>query len=290
MKYYHGTKQKGQYFEGWYFKHRKNNDFLALIPAVHIDKSGHKSASLQIITDNDSHWIEYPDSEFTAFENCFRVQVGNSVFSSEGARLNVESGDISLHGEVRYGAFTPLRYDIMGPFRFFDMQCSHGVLSLNHTLSGTLTLSGRKLDFSDGVGYIETDRGRSFPNSYLWTQCVWDANSIMLSVAEIPTFAGKFTGCICSVLYGGREWRLATYLGACIKSLSKTGVEIQQGKYRFTVEIERQKGQPLRAPVMGNMERVIRENLSTVATYRFWRGEELIFEHSDLSSFEYSAK
>ena len=66
------------------------------------------------------------------------------------------------------------RSDIMGSFRFFaGMQCAHGVVSMEHSLSGTLELNGRQLEFSDRTGYIETDRGRSFPSEYLWTQCTW---------------------------------------------------------------------------------------------------------------------
>ena len=62
----------------------------------------------------------------------------------------------------------------MGPFRFLPgMECSHGVISMGHALEGTLTLNGAVLDFAGGTGYVETDRGRSFPSAYLWTQCAW---------------------------------------------------------------------------------------------------------------------
>lgn len=68
--------------------------------------------------------------------------------------------------------FTPLRSDIMGPFRFLPgMECSHGVISMGHSLEGKLDLNGKRIDFSGGTGYVETDRGRSFPSAYLWTQC-----------------------------------------------------------------------------------------------------------------------
>ena len=74
--------------------------------------------------------------------------------------------------------------------------------------------------FSNGSGYIETDRGHSFPRKYLWTQCLWDGpkcGSLMLAIATIPLPVGGFTGCICSIFYGVREYRLATYRGVKIE-------------------------------------------------------------------------
>ena len=47
------------------------------------------------------------------------------------------------------------------------LQCSNGVISMGHSLKGTLELNGRSLDFSNEIGYIETDQGRSFPSAYL---------------------------------------------------------------------------------------------------------------------------
>lgn len=49
------------YFEGWYFKHQnRQGQTLALIPAFHIDNGGHRSASLQVISNDRSWWLEYP--------------------------------------------------------------------------------------------------------------------------------------------------------------------------------------------------------------------------------------
>ena len=51
-KYYHGAKKRGPYFEGWYLKcQTREGAALALIPACHIDRSGRRSASLQVIAD-----------------------------------------------------------------------------------------------------------------------------------------------------------------------------------------------------------------------------------------------
>lgn len=294
MKFFHGAKRTGPYFEGWYLKHQsKSGRTLALIPAFHMDAGGRRAASLQVISDRQAWWLEYPATQFHADPERFQVRLGQSSFGNQGIDLHVEQDGLSLHGALGYGPFAALRSDIMGPFRLFgSMQCSHGVLSMGHSLQGALRLNGEEIDFSNGMGYIETDRGRSFPRAYLWTQCAWDGperGGLMLAVATVPLPVGSFTGCICSVLYQGREYRLATYRGARIEEWSPSGAIIRQGKYRLKVELLEPRAQPLRAPAEGRMERTVHESLCAPTRYSLWQGETLLFRHTDPSaSFEYS--
>lgn len=293
MNYYHGGKKRGPYFEGWYLKHQtKDGKALALIPAFHIDGTGRRSVSLQVIADNASWWLEYPDTGFHAAEMLFQIRMEQGLFNARGVWLNVEENGLCLHGNLRYGPFTPLRSDIMGPFRFFaGMECAHGVLSMGHTLDGTLTLNGQVLDFSGGTGYLETDRGRAFPSAYLWTQCSWQEPehvSLMLAIASIPLPVGSFTGCICALIDQGREYRLATYRGARVERWSAAGAVIRQGNYRLEVEVLETQALPLRAPIGGGMGRIIHESLRATLRYRFWSGGALLLDHTDpCASFEY---
>ena len=295
MEFFRDTNRTGPYFEGWYFKHQNpQGQTLALIPAFHIDRDGRRTASLQVISKDQAWWLEYPEAHLKVSRQPFQVQIRQSSFGSQGIDLHIRQDNLSLCGSLRYGPFTALRSDIMGPFRFFaGMQCSHGVISMGHSLSGTLKLNGERLDFSDGIGYIETDRGRSFPSRYLWTQCVWDRpkqGSLMLAIAAIPLPVGGFTGCICSVLYCDQEYRLATYRGVKIEAWSSAGAVIRQGKYRLEVELLNERRQALRAPVEGRMERTIHESLCAEVRYRFWCGHNLLFQHTDPNaSFEYSS-
>ncbi|MCI8804258.1 MAG: hypothetical protein HFG01_13225 [Oscillibacter sp.] len=292
MRFFRSTRETGPYFEGWYFKHQnRQGQILALIPAFHTDREGRRTASLQVISGDRSWWLEYPEAQVS--RQPFQVQIGRCCFGSRGMELQIRREGLSLQGALQYGPFTPLRSDIMGPFRFFaGMQCSHGVISMGHSLSGTLELNGERLDFTGGTGYIETDRGRSFPSRYLWTQCVWDGaeqGSLMLAIAAIPLPVGSFTGCICSVLYQGREYRLATYRGARIEAWSPSGAAIRQGRYRLEAELLNEQRQPLRAPVEGSMERTIHESLRAEVHCRFRQGNRLLFQHTDpCASFEYS--
>ena len=291
------NKANRPYFEGWYFKCRtKDGKTIALIPAIHKDDSGQGSASIQVISEAGTWWLEYPEAEFHVVRQPLRVSLGPNTFGEEGISLQVERSGLSLHGNLRHGHLTLLQSDIMGPFRFIsELECTHGVVSMGHHLDGTLTLNGETFDFSSGYGYIETDRGRSFPDKYLWTQCGWtkpEATSLMLAVATIPALKHiRFTGTICSIHYNKREYRLATYKGARIKACSEHGAEVVQGKYRLLVEVLEKQGQPLRAPMEGAMGRIIHESLCSKVRYRFWEKGNLLFDHTDNgASFEYAEK
>lgn len=295
MDFFHSTSGTGPYFEGWYLKHQTpQGQTLALIPAFHTSSEGRRTASLQVLSNDASWWLEYPEMSFQFSRRPFQIEIEHSSFSSQGINLRIRQKGLSLRGVLRYGPFTALRSNIMGPFRFFEgMQCSHGVISMGHTLEGMLELNGKCLDFSGGTGYIETDRGRSFPSAYLWTQCVWDGperGSLMLAVATVPFLAGGFTGCICAALYRGREYRLATYRGAKIEKWSSSGAVIRQGKYRLEAQMLHAQRQPLRAPAEGRMERTIHESLCAEVRYRFWHGKDLLFQHTGSNaSFEYAS-
>ena len=64
MSFVHNTNRTGPYFEGWYLKHQnRNGQTLALIPAYHIDSTGQRTASLQVISNSEAYWLEYPDAQ-----------------------------------------------------------------------------------------------------------------------------------------------------------------------------------------------------------------------------------
>ena len=292
-KYFHGSNKTGPYFEGWYFKcQTRDGHALALIPAFHISENGEQSASIQVITGGQAWYLDYSASAFTASQDSLHIVIGENRFSDAEVHLNVEQEDLSLHGEVEFSPFQILKSDIMGPFQWFaKMECVHSVISMRHVLRGRLEINDSVLDFNEGIGYIEADRGRSFPATYLWTQCLWDNCSMMLSIADIPLGKLQFAGCICAIVLDGKEYRLATYWGVRILNWSDKGASLRQGKYRLEVDLLEQKAQPLRAPSDGNMSRTIHESLCARIRYRFWQGDRLLFDHTDDStSFEYAQK
>lgn len=288
MRSFHGGQGHGAFFEGWYLKHQKGGRTLALIPACHRDRTGRPSASLQVVT-NDRTWaVDFPDGDFWAAEDRFSVALGRSRFGEKGVALDVEGEGLRLTGELRYGPFTALRSDIMGPFRFVPgLQCRHGVLSLSHRLEGALTLNGETWDFTGGLGYIEKDWGCSFPKTYLWTQGAWPGVCVVAAAADVPLGPGRITGCICAVWYGGREYRLATYRGARVEEESKTRLRVCQGRYTLEAELLEGTGLDLRAPEQGDMgRRTIRERPAGQVRYTFREGKQLLFSHVGTAGFE----
>lgn len=271
-------------FEGWYLKHQKDGRTLALIPGCASEK-----AFIQVVTDEQAHIAEYPTWHYKKAGG--RVTVGASIFAPEGVTLDIHMSGIELTGALAYRGLTPLSSDIMGPFRFFPMECRHSVVSMRHTVVGGLMLNGEAWDFDGGRGYIEGDSGRSFPTSYAWTQCsAFDADcSIMASIARIPFLGLRFWGCICVVLLGGREYRLATYHGARVRRMQKDVLELEQGKYKLLIRVEQAApGHGLPAPDRGVMRRVIREAPACRAHYLFTEGTDTQFYGvSDHASFEF---
>ncbi|MDR0293105.1 MAG: hypothetical protein LBH95_03000 [Oscillospiraceae bacterium] len=270
------------YFEGWYHKHQARGGSLAVIPG-----RADGGAFVQVVTDNGSYNISYPLSEYDRRDV---LTVGGNRFSRSGVTLGISRPELTLTGEIRYTDLTPIRGDIMGPFRFIPMECRHEIVSMRHRLTGSVLLNGNTLDFSDGIGYIESDRGRSFPDAYAWVHCnsfEGDA-SIVASAARIPFCGGRFWGCICVVWLNGREYRLATYRGAKIRRCEPGILELRQGKYRLTVTADTHDGQPLAAPSLGAMDRVIYEDLSCPARFRFTEGGHVLLDETSAhTSYEY---
>ena len=198
------------YFCGWYFKCQSDTQTLAVIPAIHKSKD-ERSCSIQVITDTASQNILFPYSEFQ--KSGFNISIDENKFSKNGFSLNINTPELSVIGSVHFGSFSPIKYDIMGPFRYVPfMECRHSIISMKHTVNGELTINRVPYIFKNDVGYIEGDRGRSFPKEYAWTQCSFSEGSIMLSVADVPIYGYHFTGIIGIVLHNGKEYRIATYL------------------------------------------------------------------------------
>lgn len=242
---------------------------------------------MQIITDNKTFNIQFDKLEYR--EKPLYVKIGDCIFSDKGITLEFKSNDLTLKGTLNFEEISPIRYDIMGPFKFVPfMQCRHRVYSMSHKINGEILVNNQSFKFENGIGYIEGDCGRSFPKKYIWTGCSSRSNSLMLSVADIPFLGIHFTGIIGIVLLGGKEYRIATYLGARIWQISENTVTVKQGGFEFTAKLMKKKAQPLAAPTNGNMCRTIHESASCEAYYRFSHKGNILCEFTtDKASFEF---
>lgn len=294
MKQFHGSHKKHSFFEGWYLKHQQQDCIISLIPAFHLDSSGKPSSSIQVITADYTGCAQFPAQQLLVNQHRFSVQIEKNHVSDTGISVDLELEDFYVKGTLSYGPLTPPETDMMGPFRHLPfMQCNHGVLSLTHSLQGSLDINGITMDFTGGTGYIEKDWGSSFPQSYLWTQSNWDSPDgspccVMLSIAHIPMITTHFTGCICSVYYQGIEYRLATYHHAKILEYTPLLAVIEQGDYRLLAQRYETSSRPLYAPSNGNMTRTIHESVSTAVRYHFSIRNETLFDITlPNSCFEY---
>lgn len=273
-------------FYGWYLKCQSDTQTLAVIPAVHNTRNK-RTCSIQVITDNNAWTVTFPANSFRQTKK--NIFIGENRFGEKGINLAIHTPQLSIRGKLDFGPLFPLKYDIMGPFVLVPfMECRHSVWSMRHSVSGNVYINEQKYSFQNALGYWEGDRGRSFPKEYVWTQCCFSGGALMLSVADIPMAGFHFTGIIGAVLWQGKEYRIATYLGArAIKIQNKT-VRIIQGNLELDVRLLEASEQPLNAPSKGDMVRTIHESASCRTFYRFRKkGRTLFAFETDRASFEF---
>lgn len=258
------------YFKGYYFKHQKDDFTLSVIVGI-----SNTERFIQIITNEYSEKIPFEKGNY---------------FSKKGILLNIHSQKTSLSGSLKYKDLSPIRYDIMGPFSIFPMQCKHGIISMKHRIEGSVVLNGNIIDFTDGTGYIEMDEGSSFPSSYMWVQANdIDKNcAITAAVARIPFLGFHFRGVICMIQYKGKEYRMATYYGARIIKCSEDEMILRQGRYTLRIKVDAKSAFRLAAPEKGEMNRTILEAISCPAYFHFMKKDKSIFQfRSQHASYEY---
>lgn len=253
------------YFQGYYYKHQKDGNTICFIVG-----RTKRDDFIQVITNEKVY--HYPSHD------------GIKV-TKKG--IWVDLSDVK--GVISYGKLSPLKSHIMGPFRYLPMQCSHSVSSMEHPLKGSFLIEGTPVDFTGGKGYVEGDKGRSFPCNYMWLHCndFKVPLSIMASVADIPFMGIHFMGCICAILYQGKEYRLATYRGVKIQEANQGALVLTQGSYRLEVWVKPDAFHPLKSPVSGKMKGMIHEsNCSDIHVRFFSKGKMLFDENSSNASFE----
>lgn len=274
------------YFCGWYFRCQSDNQTLAVIPSIHKTRES-SFCTIQMITDTEAFHVQFPYSDYKKDRQS--IKISENQFDSDGITLNIASPGLCACGSIRFGAFTPIMYGIMGPFKYVPfMQCRHSVFSMRHLVNGGIVINGTPFVFQDAIGYIEGDQGYSFPREYVWTQCSFPTGSLMISIADIPFGALRFTGVIGVVLLNGKEYRIATYLGAKVVRITSEEIIVQQGAYTFIVKPQELSGHPLRAPISGAMKRTIHEHPSCKVYYCLEKnGISLLELNARNAAFEY---
>jgi hypothetical protein len=194
----------------------------------------------------------------------------NNHFSLEGIHLDLPDlkGHISFDGQVPW----PVNFispGIMGPFAYVPfMECYHGIVSMNHSLSGMLQHKSKNIDFAGGKGYIEKDWGKSFPSGYVWMQSNHfkkDGVSFKASVAKIPWLGSSFIGFIAGIWVNNKLIRFTTYNRCSLKKCAihdhLVELEFDHPTYKLIVQAEREEATDLAAPILGAMSGKIAESM-----------------------------
>jgi tocopherol cyclase len=281
---FQGNLRNKNYFEGWYFKQVTSNleNVWSFIPGISLSPEG-KTAFIQVIDGISGYtaWFDYPLDTFLYDPASMKVKVGNSWFTEDGIHIDINQNGQSFSGELTFDHRTGfpssvLSPGIMGWYSFVPfMECKHGVVSVNHTIKGSLNHNNKVIDFSGGKGYIEKDWGTSFPESWIWIQSNHFNEphaSFMFSVAKIPWLGNYFIGHICFLFLNGKFYRFATYNGSKIKSLTWSenllSITIAGSKHVLEVSVIPNKGGHLKAPVSGKMSRIIKESIDSTVTLK----------------------
>lgn len=230
--------QKPPFFEGWYYKliDATEQKRYAVIPGVFLSEDPHAFVQVLDGRTGQTTYHRYSVDEFWAADDRFEVHIGPNRFNASGLTLLIDRPEQQISGTLSFGSITPFPVTltspgIMGWYAWVPfMECYHGVVSLDHTIYGSLIVDGETADLTDGRGYGEKDWGQSFPEAWIWFQTNHfdtPGTSLTASVAIIPWQNQAFRGFIIGFWHQGRLLRFATYTGAQIERLDVLDHEIR---------------------------------------------------------------
>lgn len=297
---YHGHHRRPPFFEGWYFKivDAQEKHRYAIIPGIFLsDDPERHHAFIQVLDGltGSATYHRFPAEAFQAAENSFEVRIGDNTFSSRHISLNIADEQACIQGTVRIEGgvpwpVSPFSPGIMGPFGLIPvMECYHGVVSLDHALSGTLTINDEAISFDNGRGYIEKDWGKSFPAGYLWMQTNHfhaTGTSFVGAIAIIPWTGYAFPGFLVGFWHKGQLHRFATYTGAKTEHLEiadeRVHWTIRRQNLRLHISAERTAGGLLLGPTREDMSSRVGETMLSTVDITLTKisrgGERLIFQ------------
>lgn len=176
---FQGDLKSKNYFEGWYFKQVSADckSVLSLIPGISLFEGDPHSFIQYIfknIDENGNHslkagYCRYPVSQFQFSQNPLKIKVGDSTFSEKQIRINLQDNDFAISGMLELGDFNSIEKsflmpNIMGFFAYIPkMQCYHGIISMDHTLHGEISITTSVLD--TGVAKVATSKPSLVPVS-----------------------------------------------------------------------------------------------------------------------------
>ena len=108
----------------------------------------------------------FPFDSFKANPKKHIIEIDKNRFTTNSIDLNLKN----IRGSLNFQNITPWSSSffspgIMGPFSFVPfMECYHGILSMDHTITGELLIKNKKVDFTSGERVYRKRLGTLFPN------------------------------------------------------------------------------------------------------------------------------
>lgn len=276
---HHPPGRRRPFFEGWYYKVVNSDEDrrYAIIPGVFYGETPAQDHAFVQVMDGRSASVvmqKYAIDQFNPSAQKFDLMVGPNHFTGNSLALDISTADLNVRGNLQFNNTQPWPVTltspgIMGWYAYIPfMQCNHGVLSLDHTIQGSLTINGKETDFTGGRGYIEKDWGESFPDAWVWTQSNhFDlvGTSLTASIAIIPWLKSAFPGFIIGLLHEGILHRFTTYNGSRVETL-KPGEKhidwvVRNKSHRLSLHIERSQSLDLYAPTRTDMSGRVAESI-----------------------------
>ena len=272
---FQGWNRRKSYFEGWYFKvlNEAETKAFAIIPGIAINDPGKGQAFVQVLDGKKqtARYHKFDIEEFLPSADKFNVAIQDNTFSRQSLHLDLPE----LKGELHFTNQVPwpnhwYSPGIMGPYTFLPlMECYHGIVSMDHEITGQIEVDGEVLDFSNGRGYIEKDWGQSFPSAYIWLQSNHFSRpgiSVKVSVAKIPYLGFSFVGFIAGVWLSDRLIQFTTYNRSFLRKSTidaeKVELVMENKKYRLEILVRRETSTVLASPIMGLMDGRIEESMN----------------------------
>ena len=302
---FHGVRSRSPYFEGWYHKIvSKDRRSIVIIPGMYRSGVVENEFSFIMVFEGATghvHFERFPISEFSSEIDKYDTRIGKNHFFENGIDLNIKTSNFSLKGSINFENQNPWPVTFtepgcMGWYNYLPiMECYHGILSMHHSLSGSLSLNNQQVDFNDGIGYTEKDWGKNFPQSWVWVQANhFRKNKISLSasIARIPLLGTQFAGFIIGLLIEDKFYRFTTYHSSKIKNLSlkEDKIEWVVKQKELTLKIFISLGKKtglLFAPDSEDMIEKVEEHLDSKVRFVLEKNSKIIFEdESDYAASE----
>ena len=241
---YHGNNKKLNFFEGWYFKivHPNKNLTYCFIPGIFLSNKEESSHSfIQVLKGHEAsfEYLRFKKEEFRAREGEFYINIGESNFSLNEMKLNINQQGEKIYGTLTFNNIikwpdTFINPGSMGFYNYFTfMQCYSQVCAVDGDIDGSLNINGALVDFTGGKVYVEKNWGKDFPYSYIWVQgnsFEKGEGSIACSIGHIPFLVTSFTGFLIGLYLKGEFYEFTT--------INRSALSINCGDERLVLKTE----------------------------------------------------